>query len=309
MKNESEKGFSLIELVIVVSVLSVLSAIAVPTFNCFQRKSKATAALAAIKQIQTECEINKADTGIEGTFTSSNLNSYQIQSDGTSSNSCGGVSETGLISAIPNDTNLLPTFILAINNSQLTYSFKGETGTDFSKCLSMICFNGNAGSTTEFQTELESYEFVQKDTFFKRNNSCYVLVDGPKWSDAQANAVAIGGNLVTINDEAEDRWIAETYLEIGQNIPQDSWGVRNIHIGLTRSGDTGEKLQNAAGHSDGWVSGESSSYRPGFWGIGEGMDWDGNFSSLVIQQNGDITWNDFPATRHDGQGMVELACN
>ena len=49
-----EEGFSLIELVVVVSVLSVLSAIAIPSFTCFQRKAKATTALAAMKQIQKE---------------------------------------------------------------------------------------------------------------------------------------------------------------------------------------------------------------------------------------------------------------
>ena len=77
--SEKEEGFSLVELVVVVSVLAVLSAIAIPTFTCFQRKAQATAALAAMKQIQTECEVNKSDTGNAGTFTSSNLNSYQIR--------------------------------------------------------------------------------------------------------------------------------------------------------------------------------------------------------------------------------------
>ncbi|WP_269610764.1 prepilin-type N-terminal cleavage/methylation domain-containing protein [Prochlorococcus marinus] len=83
---ESQEGFSLIELVVVVSVLAVLASIGIPTFNCFQRKAQATTALAAMKQIQTECQINKSNTGNTDTFTSSNLNSYQIQSDG--SNSC-----------------------------------------------------------------------------------------------------------------------------------------------------------------------------------------------------------------------------
>ncbi len=104
----------MIELVVVVSVLSVLSAIAIPSFTCFQRKAQASTALAALKQIQTECEINKADKANSGTFTSSNLNSYQIQSNG--SNSCSGASGTGLIGAIPTDTEILPTFILASNS-------------------------------------------------------------------------------------------------------------------------------------------------------------------------------------------------
>ena len=52
---KKEEGFSLIELVVVVFVLSVFSAISIPTFNCFQRKSYATAALADLKQIKIEC--------------------------------------------------------------------------------------------------------------------------------------------------------------------------------------------------------------------------------------------------------------
>ncbi|AIQ97405.1 prepilin-type N-terminal cleavage/methylation domain-containing protein [Prochlorococcus sp. MIT 0801] len=142
LRKQGEEGFSLIELVVVVSVLAVLSAIAIPTFTCFQRKAQATAALAAMKQIQTECEINKADTGKVGTFTLSNLNFYQIQSDG--SNGCSGASGTGLISAIPTDTNILPTFILASNGNELTYSFKGETGTNFSECLGLLCISSNS---------------------------------------------------------------------------------------------------------------------------------------------------------------------
>lgn len=136
---ESEEGFSLIELVVVVSVLSVLSAIAIPKFNCFQRTSQATAALAALKQIQTECSIQKAINGNSGKFTPSNLNSYQIQSDG--SNGCGGASGTGFISVIPTDTNTLPTFILASIGNELTYSFKGQTGTNLSDCLGLICWS------------------------------------------------------------------------------------------------------------------------------------------------------------------------
>ena len=134
---QGEEGFSLIELVVVVSVLSVLSAIAIPTFNCFQRKAQATAALAAMKQIQTECAINKANNSSSNTFNSSNLNSYQIQSNG--SNSCIGSSGTGLISAIPYDTNTLPKFILDTSINQLTYSFKVLAGSDFSICLKAVC--------------------------------------------------------------------------------------------------------------------------------------------------------------------------
>ena len=136
---KEEEGFSLIELVVVVAVLAALSAVAIPRFNCIQRKAKATTALAAMKQIQTECAVNETSTG---TFSTGNLNSYQIQSDG--SNSCNGAQNTGLITAIPNNTSQLPTFLLATNSNELTYSFRGQTGTNFSDCLELVCGQNNS---------------------------------------------------------------------------------------------------------------------------------------------------------------------
>ena len=57
LKKEGSEGFSLIELVVVVAVLAVLSAIAIPTVTCFPKKARATAALAAMKEIQKECKV------------------------------------------------------------------------------------------------------------------------------------------------------------------------------------------------------------------------------------------------------------
>ena len=67
-------GFSLIELVVVVAVLAILSAIAIPSFLCFQRKSQATAALATLKQIQSECKINELRETQDAKFAPKYLN-------------------------------------------------------------------------------------------------------------------------------------------------------------------------------------------------------------------------------------------
>ncbi len=237
---EREEGFSLIELVVVVSVLSVLSAIAIPTFNCFQRKAQATAALAAIKQVQSECAVKKVETGAIGNFTQNNLNSYQIQSDG--SNGCGGASGTGLISAIPSDTNVLPTFILATNSSELTYEFKGQAGSNLSDCFSLLCSVVNGGD--KLKAQIEANEFVLEDSYLERGCSAYAVVEGPSWDQSQANAKKLGGNLITVNDQEENDWIAE---KIKWTTPPDtSSGAYGAHqnvaywIGLTDSEKEGE---------------------------------------------------------------------
>ena len=43
--------------------------------------------------------------------------------------------------------------------------------------------------------------------FATHRNSAYVLVQGQTWNDAQANAKQLGGNLVTINDASEDKFL------------------------------------------------------------------------------------------------------
>ena len=137
LDKKKDRGFSLIELTVVVAVLAVLSAIAIPSFVCFPKRARATAALAALRQIKTECALKEAEAKPE-IFTSSALDGYTIQTSG--SNSCAG--SNGVISALPNNTNELPTFNLAAATGLLTYAFKGNTGTNFTDCLGMICGDG-----------------------------------------------------------------------------------------------------------------------------------------------------------------------
>ena len=301
---KKERGFSLIELVVVVGVLAVLSAIAIPSFICFPKRARATAALAALRQIKTECDLKAAEANPE-IFTLSSLDGYTIQTSG--SNSCNG--SNGIISALPDNTNELPTFNLVAATGLLTYEFKGKTGTNFKDCLGMIC-----NSTDE--NNKYPQEFVMKNSFFSRECSDYVVVDGPKWSDAQANAIKLGGNLVTINDADESDWILKTYRQIGDNLDRDRWGARQLFIGLTRKYETGEKIKNRAGHRDGWISGSESTWRPDYWGKGGmGGENDGNSSSIMFStfyggEVGGAFWNDFPEYRHEGKGLVEIPiCN
>ncbi|MEB3241765.1 MAG: lectin-like protein, partial [Synechococcus sp.] len=80
--------------------------------------------------------------------------------------------------------------------------------------------------------------------FIRRDDSAYVIVEGDTWAEAQANAVALGGNLTTINDEAENEWI--TQLINQRDTTTAYW------IGLNDQ-DENETYT--------WINGETSSYR------------------------------------------------
>tara|TARA_B100001989_G_scaffold244452_1_gene213204 strand:+ start:115 stop:777 length:663 start_codon:yes stop_codon:yes gene_type:complete len=131
---KENKGFSLIELVVVVGVLSILGAIGIPSFTCFTKKSRAVAALSTMKQIIKECEISSLDNQ-DNVFQASNPNGYQINAE--NGNSCLG--QNGFISIIPLEQDLLPTFRYDPRTKETSYEFKGKSGTQLSNCLNNIC--------------------------------------------------------------------------------------------------------------------------------------------------------------------------
>ena len=46
----------------------------------------------------------------------------------------------------------------------------------------------------------ESINGLAESKFIRRGDSAYVIVEGPTWEEAEANANKLGGHLVTIND-------------------------------------------------------------------------------------------------------------
>ena len=259
-KKKEVEGFSLIELVVVVAVLSVLSAIAIPSFSCLIRKSRATAALAALRQIKTECILKESEAK-PAIFSSSALDGYTIQTNG--SNSCSG--SNGVISALPENTNELPTFNLAAANGSLTYKFKGITGTDLIKCLSFICdkkFNESKVENLALKSSLETNGFVIPDTYVERKCSAYVIVDGPTWEDAKNNARALGGDLASINDNDEHEWFATEFAK-------DKYG----YDGDTNPGDP-------SNWTNLWVGGEYNT-QTGKWRWSSGQEFGGNGFEIV----------------------------
>ena len=42
-------------------------------------------------------------------------------------------------------------------------------------------------------------------------DSLYLPVNGPSWSDAESNAIKLGGHLVSINNEEENNWLINSF--------------------------------------------------------------------------------------------------
>ena len=257
---QKDRGFSLIELVVVVGVLAVLSAIAIPSFICFPKRARATAALAALRQIKTECALKEAEAKPE-IFTSTALDGYRIQTSG--SNSCAG--SNGVISVVPENINELPTFNLAVANGSLTYKFKGMEGTNLSGCLGLICSDGIFANNDEIRKKYNIHDFVVQDAVIKNGCSDYAIVEASSWDEAQKRSQALGGNLVTINSKEEYLWLQK-----------EVWGKNKL---LNNAGDdSNESTYFFTGLND---AEEEGKY---VWASGEESEFDNN-EDLIHRQN------------------------
>jgi len=219
-----EDGFSLIELVVVVAVLAILSSIAIPSFICFQRKAKATAALTAAKNLQKECEISETIDKSDVAFQTVNIPGYEPLTSSTNNKiQCGN----SLISLKPNSshTNLLPTYNYSPIKNELTYTFKGITGKNFKTCLGLVCdylnesyiskntAKINANRAIVLDAISNNSDIVMAESYAERGCSSYALVKGSSWDEAQKNAQKLGGNLTTPNNLDESKFIIEEYTE------------------------------------------------------------------------------------------------
>jgi hypothetical protein len=123
-------------------------------------------------------------------------------------------------------------------------------------------------------------EVLQGPVTNAANGHVYYLLSPGSWTHAQAEAVQLGGNLATINDEAENTWVLQTFATTNSDV----W------IGYSRPPQG----------SFSWVSGEVASYTN--WRAGEPNNATGNeyyallYSVLTSNRPPPGSWNDGPNT-------------
>ena len=117
------------------------------------------------------------------------------------------------------------------------------------------------------------------------NGHTYYLLDGKPWVNQEAEAVTLGGHLVTINDVAENTWLWDTFGIDGTGL---FFGFNDVAIEDTFV----------------WSSGEPVTFTN--WRFGEPNNVDGNedFGEL----GSDYKWNDV-SPLHTWRAVAEVVPN
>src|SRR5688572_15573049 len=125
------------------------------------------------------------------------------------------------------------------------------------------------------------------------NAHIYYLLSTNTWTASEAEAVGLGGHLVTINDAAENQWVQNTFFP---------WtGDAGLWIGLNDAANEGQFV---------WASGEPVTFI--YWYPGEPNNLGGE-DYAAIRRPGEVpptgSWNDTSGLVHPTApmfGVVEL---
>ena len=113
-----------------------------------------------------------------------------------------------------------------------------------------------------------------------RGDSLYTVVDGPSWTEAEANSVKLGGHLTTVDTEQENTWLSNNLLSENKSKENNLW------IGLNDKDSEGIFT---------WVSGEQTSYYN--WAEGEPnnhLNAEDHVHIMHLDERGKGVWNDSP---------------
>ena len=240
--SNKEQAFSLIELIVCLIIFGILSQIGFVAFKGYSRRARAFAAETALLNVMKECQTNKKLSTIEN-FTPLEPNSYSYASK---KNNCSGNTSEGLVYLNPDNTNELPTYFYDHQRGEVSCIYNGFINNLFNKCVSRF-----------LKSNFEKNDFVVKDTFIERGCSAYAIVQGKNWEQAEEQSNLLGGNLLTINDKDEYRWLQENIWKNNIRLKEANHIKKNInkpatyYVGLNDANEEGEYV---------WSSGQKTSF-------------------------------------------------
>ena len=143
---------------------------------------------------------------------------------------------------------------------------------------------------------------ISETKFIRRGDSAYVIVEGPTWEEAEANANKLGGHLVTINDAEESEWINSTFIDLASQkaISNEQIAKGSIFIGLNDN-----KVEGIYE----WSSGEISTYRN--WSDGQPQNYylDEDYVGIFFNWADIGKWHDIVGDQRFldyGYGIAEI---
>lgn len=276
---KQEEGFSLIELIVCLIIFGILSQIGFIAFKSYSRRAMAFAAETALLNVMQECQSNKK-LAINESFTLIEPKSYSYSSK---KNNCSGNTSEGLVYLNPYNTNELPTYLYDHQKGEVSCLYNGFINNLFNKCFSKYLKNN-----------FEKNNFVIKDTFIERGCSAYAIVNGSNWKQAEQQANLLGGNLVTINDKDEYRWLQENIWKNNIRLKEANHTKKNTnkpatyYVGLNDEREEGN-YQWSSGQKTSFGNNQDLIHRQ-MWLAQQGM---GNKRDYFMVQYNDIGFTDF----------------
>ena len=173
------------------------------------------------------------------------------------------------------------TFAAGASTATLTINPTADTTVESNETVLLTLASGTGytiGTTTAVTGTI-----INDDTVFEYNGSRYLLTGQGTWEETQAQAQSLGGNLVTVNNQAEQDWLVTTF-----------GGTDGLWTGLTDKVTEGQFK---------WASGETSTYTN--WYPGEPNNGGGNEDYVGMNYGGAGIWNDFASTA-SFKGIIEI---